>query len=375
MEPSKELQEQVKKHGFKLKGYLGSGAFSQVWKATWKEKSDEEVACKVYTRKFTNLAKAQLTAIAKTDYGVANKLKHRNIVETFGLIHDDNLTCVVIELCYGDLLNSVKPNTGLPADVGQPVLSDICAGLDYMHTKHNIVHLDIKAENILLADGAFGPVAKLADFDAVMPIGAVMSQVRGTQDIHPPEYLQPSASGYTITASADVWAVGYIAYLCLYGRYIWDSADSNDAKYQAFLSAPQEQFPNADGELVQVFSDIFNTDPDSRPTMAEIEERLCSNWSQWTCSAREQAQSKDNSGKTRKSKSGRSSSNDKFFRDFAKPSCGPDWGNVFRRRKLFELMTGYSTMGSSEMSCMPKPRTVRSESDKRQYRMYSESDD
>lgn len=94
-----------------------------------------------------------------------------------------------------------------------------------------------------------------------------MSQVRGTQDIHPPEYLQPSASGYTITASADVWAVGYIAYLCLYGRYIWDSADSNDAKYQAFLSAPQEQFPNADGELVQVFSDIFNTDPDSRPTM------------------------------------------------------------------------------------------------------------
>lgn len=48
------------------------------------------------------------------------------------------------------------PNKGLPSEVGQTVLIGIAAALEYIHTKHQLAHLDLKAENVLL--GWFRPV-------------------------------------------------------------------------------------------------------------------------------------------------------------------------------------------------------------------------
>eukprot|EP00039_Didymoeca_costata_P000765 m.47189 g.47189 ORF g.47189 m.47189 type:complete len:318 (-) comp10462_c0_seq1:89-1042(-) len=283
MEPPAQLCDKVAKHGFELKRFLGSGAFSEVWRASWKEKAEQDVACKVYTGKFTNLTKEQLLDVAETDYGISRKLKHPNILETYGLFKDSNVTCLALELvALGDLLNSVKPNIGLQPEDGRVVVTDICAGLEYMHKEHKLAHLDIKAENILLAPGL---VAKLADFDAAMPIGQVVPQVRGTQDIHPPEYLIPSTTGYTISPSADVWAVGYIAFLCLYGRYIWDNASENDSRYQAFLLQSNESFPaSAPESLLSCFTQVFDGDANNRPSMGELKQVYANNWIEWTAS-------------------------------------------------------------------------------------------
>lgn len=51
-----------------------------------------------------------------------------------------------------------------------------------------LVHCDIKAENVLMD----GNVAKLADFDATVPIGTPLQFPRGTMDFLSPELVQQS---------------------------------------------------------------------------------------------------------------------------------------------------------------------------------------
>jgi hypothetical protein len=120
-----------------------------------------------------------------------------------------------------------------------------------------------------------GPVAKLADFDATMPFGARMRQVRGTRDIHPPEYLKPLSTSqgglpqaYVIDGSADVWAVGLLLHVSIFGRYAWDVADMSDARYARFRRKGQSSFPvNTPVSLVNAFADALAEDVASRSTM------------------------------------------------------------------------------------------------------------
>lgn len=43
------------------------------------------------------------------------------------------------------------------------IARDVSRGLQYLHEKHNCMHLDVKAENIVLVQG----VAKIIDFAGV----------------------------------------------------------------------------------------------------------------------------------------------------------------------------------------------------------------
>lgn len=303
-----ELKDQLSFHGLQVRKFLGSGAFSEVWLADWKKTASKdhpsEIAAKVFTGKFTSLSREQLLDVAKTEADIASKFKHENVVRTFGLTTDAHVICLTVEYCSrGDLLANVTPNIGLPAEDGRAILTGICAGLSYMHNEHNLAHLDIKAENVMIAPG---PVAKLADFDAAMPFGTRMRQVRGTRDIHPPEYVKPWSTsqgglpqGYVIDGSADVWAVGLLLHVSIFGRYAWDVADMSDARYARFMKKGQSSFPaNTPASLVNAFADALAEDVASRSTMTALQDTIDSEWDGWveTLRAPPPAKAKTGSG-------------------------------------------------------------------------------
>lgn len=125
-----------------------------------------------------------------------------------------------------------------------------------MHTVHNLVHLDLKSENVFLSPG---PVAKIGDFDAAMLAGTEVQRVRGTEAIHPPEFYAAGQECYVITPAADVWAVGMLAYTLLYGKYAWSSAaPGRDPRYSKFLETESLlQFTESD-ELKGLFARILD---------------------------------------------------------------------------------------------------------------------
>ena len=79
----------------------------------------------------------------------------------------------------------------------------------YMHEDQKVAHLDVKPENILLDANQ---MAKLCDFDTVLPIGTRLGKMRGTLEYHPPENFKPCAY-HTVDAQGDSWALGLIAYV------------------------------------------------------------------------------------------------------------------------------------------------------------------
>ena len=78
------------------------------------------------------------------------KLRHPNVIRLFETFETKKHILFVIELCSGgDLLNYVRKRRRLNEDVAKYFFKQLIEGLQYIHSK-NIVHRDIKLDNILL---------------------------------------------------------------------------------------------------------------------------------------------------------------------------------------------------------------------------------
>ena len=139
-------------------------------------------------------------------------------------------------------------------------------------------------------------VAKLGDFDAALPVGSKVVRVRGTESIHPPEYLvvlsSPSTPNrlreekhglkdheHTIAPSADVWAVGMLAHTLLFGKSAWKSAaPGRDEQYDAYLLTNEVLPSTSPKPLKQFFSDMLAVDRLARPTVEQIHDFLETRW-------------------------------------------------------------------------------------------------
>jgi serine/threonine protein kinase len=93
--------------------------------------------------------------------------------------------------------------SNLSEDVAHQIWIDISSSVEYLHSK-KMLHLDIKAQNILLSEGRR---AKIYDFgisvqNAVEPIPFD----GGTLTYTPPEFLRTGKRG----RPADVWDCGLV---------------------------------------------------------------------------------------------------------------------------------------------------------------------
>ncbi len=125
---------------------------------------------------------------------------------------------MVLELCSGSLFQVIK-NTyngpALPSD--RNVLYQIAAGLDYVHSQ-NLVHFDIKPENILISTKG---QMKLADFglcmETVNGVCNLTGSGRGTYSWMAPEVLPEGNDivSVRVSAMADVFSCGCVFFVFL----------------------------------------------------------------------------------------------------------------------------------------------------------------
>eukprot|EP01031_Cornospumella_fuschlensis_P025003 gene25003-30203_t len=95
---------------------------------------------------------------------IMEKVSHKNILTIEKVFQVGSKFFLVFPLCTGGELyeHIVKRGTFTERDAAY-VLKDICSGLHALHT-HNILHLDIKPENILFDKEGQGGVLKITDF-------------------------------------------------------------------------------------------------------------------------------------------------------------------------------------------------------------------
>jgi len=167
---------------------------------------------------------------------LAALLQHPNIVQIFDYGKIDNAYFIAMEYIdgknLGEILKALK--RGLPVDKAVFIMSRICKGLDYSHTKRDektgkpfhIVHRDISPQNLLIS---YQGEVKISDFGISKarsePSLTQAGVVKGKM-----AYLSPEqALGEPINHQADIYALGLVFYETLTGKRVYRFSSDVDA--------------------------------------------------------------------------------------------------------------------------------------------------
>uniref|UniRef100_A0A668UE53 Serine/threonine-protein kinase n=1 Tax=Oreochromis aureus TaxID=47969 RepID=A0A668UE53_OREAU len=131
----------------------------------------------------------------------------------------------------------------------------ILVALRHLHFK-NIVHCDLKPENVLLASAEPFPQVKLCDFGFARIIGekSFRRSVVGTPAYLAPEVLR--SKGYN--RSLDMWSVGVIVYVSLSGTFPFnEDEDINDQIQNAAFMYPANPWKEISEEAKDLINNLL----------------------------------------------------------------------------------------------------------------------
>jgi len=154
----------------------------------------------------------------KNEIEILKNLDHPHIVRPMETFVHRNQLFIVMELCAGGDLYSRDPYT---EEEAARIISCILSAVSYIHTK-NIVHRDLKYENILFVSDSPRAEIKLIDFGLSKKYASDAEEM--TEGVGTIYTMAPEVLKGTYTSKADLWSVGVIAYMLLssqmpfYGR-------------------------------------------------------------------------------------------------------------------------------------------------------------
>ena len=194
---------------------------------------------------------------------MAARLSHPNLVAVYDVGEEDGLPYIVMEYVEGETVADLIARTGpMQPERAVELLLQVCAGLEHAHAA-GLVHRDIKPQNLLVrSDG----VVKITDFGIARMLEATRLTEAGTV-LGTAAYLAPEqAAGEPVTAAADIYSLGAVAYELLSGRL------PHEFKSLADLSLEQRQPPAPLGdvppELERAVTGALAFKPGDRPRSA-----------------------------------------------------------------------------------------------------------
>jgi len=151
----------------------------------------------------------------------AASLNHPNIMSIFEIDEHDNSVFMVMEYVEGETLKSyisnLRSGSGMPYLKAIDWLITISRGLKIAHD-NNIIHRDIKSENIMLAAGE---QLKIMDFGLAKLKGSSGLTKTGTS-LGTLAYMAPEqAQGLSADQRSDIWSLGVVFYEMLTGESLF----------------------------------------------------------------------------------------------------------------------------------------------------------
>jgi calcium-dependent protein kinase len=233
-------------------GLLGYGSFGQVIQATSKVTGADcaiKQIAKSPTRDDDKAHAIQLkdAKAVRQEIYIMQKLSHRNIVKLLDDFEDAHKFYLVMELCVGGKVTDFIARTQVCSESDVAVIMrQVFEAVDYMHSK-DIVHRDVKTENMLLASSC--PISKntlkLADYGVSCkcdPDKELKLRV-GT-----PEYMSPQVVDGRYNWKADIWSCGVAMYVLLCGYVPFTG--QGDSAIVAAVKRGNFTFPEKDWQTI-----------------------------------------------------------------------------------------------------------------------------
>ncbi len=229
---------------FELSEYIASGSSGNVFKGIYKQ-NKKQVAIKVLKNRYNKEKKdkEKILSRIKQEMDISSKLHNINIMETYAYINkNENCNFCVLEYGKnGDLENFMRHL------LRRMIISEtavnyfgkqILEGLEYLHKRCKIVHMDIKPGNILIDAGLS---AKIADFSVSCsyahfePENLVKFPFVGTGKFMPPEIIEKANMKIKESEKIDIYSLGVTLYCLFYGMYPYKLHEVKGKDYDKIL--------------------------------------------------------------------------------------------------------------------------------------------
>ncbi|MBK7890362.1 MAG: serine/threonine protein kinase [Bdellovibrionales bacterium] len=200
--------------GFELKRLLGVGATAEVF-AAMNLTRHMPVALKVFSPMVSR--DPELVKRLEDEAAILSRLKHPNVVSTYGVRNEGGSFALELELIEGQDLRQWMMGTAKELTLTEPklwVLAQIARGLGAAH-EIGALHRDLKPENILLS--LTGEV-KITDFGLARTVTRVTLTRVGLL-VGSLGYLAPEViNGFRAREQSDIYSLGVMAYELLTGE-------------------------------------------------------------------------------------------------------------------------------------------------------------
>uniref|UniRef100_A0AAQ4QUB7 Myosin, light chain kinase 5 n=1 Tax=Gasterosteus aculeatus aculeatus TaxID=481459 RepID=A0AAQ4QUB7_GASAC len=211
---------------------LGVGKFGQVFRMSHKETGH------VVAGKFYRARTSKERAAARKEMALMNRLHHPKLVQCLAAFETRPEVVMVLEYIAGGELfeRIVDDNFEHTEPTSARYMQQILEGMQYVH-KQNIVHLDLKPENIVCVDTT-GTRIKIIDFGLASELekGKPLLVMHGT-----PEFVAPEVIGYEpVGLETDMWSIGVICFILLSGESPFQGNSDNETL--ALVTAAQFEF-------------------------------------------------------------------------------------------------------------------------------------
>ena len=217
------------------------------------------------------------------------KLKHRNIVQLYGLWRRKDAQSgttrlyMVMELCKGGSLRSRICQGSISVADKLRWARDVADGICFLHSRDPpVLHRDIKPANVVLTHS--GGQAKLVDFGlskyASASAGPATALV-GTVAYMAPELMSNEPGGHDQAVDMYSFAVLLCAlwteeepYKGMFTKQILVNVTLHNKRPSLDLKAGADQASPLHSSMCALIEDLWQTDPEARPTAPQASRRL-----------------------------------------------------------------------------------------------------
>ena len=265
-------------------GKLGEGSFGVVVLSQHKY-TQIKVAVKV-------IQKSKIDAVftknkqAFEELAISEEMARNNCQNILELVEvfEDNMAYYVVTrfMPSGDLFNYVCQQQSQPLDEDHTkhIIKQVCQAVQALHSK-NIIHRDIKIENILTTDNTREATLKLADLGSATKLASADDTSKF--QIGTPGYLAPEVLlGKPYSFSCDIWSIGALMNVLLSAKLPFFEEDRKERKRRVCtepLNLKADAFLARISEPAKdILTGMLTKDPSERLTIEQI---LAHEWLNW----------------------------------------------------------------------------------------------
>ena len=212
-----------------------------------------------------------------------SKLNHQNITKILEMFEDEEYILIIMEYINGgNLFSFVQKRRKLSEKISKFLFRQIILGIKHIHSQ-NIVHRDIKLENILIN---LNNTIKICDFGISRILSSpdeLLYEQSGTPMYMAPEILLSTKDKGYKGFPVDIWSAGIALYIMLSGTFPFNIKKYSDSFFDANDVAKKNIvlkniIINQNPKPIEKISDnardllngLLNKDPNKRFTIDEI---------------------------------------------------------------------------------------------------------